>query len=133
MSTCINNIMPTFFKGFNTVGNDFGNYVLTDFELVKRDLLNHFSIRKGEKLENPEFGTIIWDMIFDPLDATSRQAISDDVEKIARSDPRIEILSVTVSDFEHGIQLEMDLRLVPLNQVEKLELTFDTRTKAVTS
>lgn len=131
MST-INNIMKTFFRGFNTVGDNFGNHVLTDFELVKRDLLNHFSIRRGEKLENPEFGTIIWDMIFEPLDESSKQAISDDVEKISRADPRIEILSVTVSDFEHGIQLEMDLRLVPLNQVESLQLTFDTRTETVT-
>ena len=39
--------------------NQVKKFRLTDAELIKRDLLNHFAIRKGEKLENPNFGTII--------------------------------------------------------------------------
>ena len=35
--------------GFSTV-DDPEKYRLTDFALVKRDLQNHFAIRKGEKL-----------------------------------------------------------------------------------
>ena len=42
------------FKGFSTVGRDFEDVALYDYELVRADLLNHFNIRKGEKLENPE-------------------------------------------------------------------------------
>jgi len=125
--------MVIYFRGFNTIGNDFGNYTLTDFELVKRDLLNHFSIRRGEKLENPEFGTIIWDMIYEPLDAQSKQAITDDITTIAATDPRLEVLSVTVSDFDHGLQIELNLRLIPLNQVGTMSLTFDTRSQAVSA
>ena len=42
------------YRGFssNEIKN---NFKLYDMELVKRDLLNHFYIRKGEKLENPNF------------------------------------------------------------------------------
>lgn len=123
--------MTIYFRGFSTVDNDFGNFVLTDFELVKRDLLNHFSIRRGEKLENPSFGTIIWDMIYEPLDAQSKQLIVNDITGVAAADPRIEMRSVTVSDHDHGIQIEMDLRLIPLNQVGSLSLIFDNRTKTI--
>ncbi len=54
------------YNGFSTL-NGSKKFKLTDFELVKQDLQNHFGIRKGEKLMNPEFGTIIWDLLFEPL------------------------------------------------------------------
>jgi hypothetical protein len=55
------------YKGFSTVSADANSYSLYDFALIKQDLLNHFHIRLGERLEQPEFGTIIWDVIFEPL------------------------------------------------------------------
>ena len=49
------------YKGFNS--NDSKNgYKSFDIDLVKQDIINHFYIRKGEKLQNPDFGTIIWDV-----------------------------------------------------------------------
>ena len=45
---------PTSIKnyvGFSTVNRDFDNNVLYDYELARTDLLNHFHIKKGEKLE----------------------------------------------------------------------------------
>jgi hypothetical protein len=45
------------YKGFSS-NETKNNFKLYDIELVKRDLMNHFYIRKGEKLENPNFGTI---------------------------------------------------------------------------
>ena len=54
------------YKGFSTVNNNFGSSKLTDTDLIKRDLLNHFAIRKGEKLMNGEFGTSLRDLIMDP-------------------------------------------------------------------
>jgi phage baseplate assembly protein W len=58
--------MPIRYRGFSTIGQT-KKYRLTDLELIKRDLLNHFAIRKGEKLMDPNFGSIIWNMIFEPL------------------------------------------------------------------
>ena len=52
------------YKGFSSA-NSVDNFKLYDIDLVKQDIINHFYIRKGEKLENPNFGTIIWDMIFE--------------------------------------------------------------------
>ena len=65
----------TKFRGFNTV-NQVKKFRLTDLDLVKRDLLNHFQIRKGEKLMNPAFGSIIWNMLFEPL--------TDETKKVKR-------------------------------------------------
>ena len=30
-------------------------------------MINRLSVRKGERVENPEFGTIIYDAIFEPF------------------------------------------------------------------
>ena len=46
------------FKGFSSRA-DQKNFKLYDFEVAKQDLINRLSIRKGERVENPEFGTII--------------------------------------------------------------------------
>jgi phage baseplate assembly protein W len=47
--------------------NIFKKFRVTDAELVKQNLYNHFNVRKGEKLMQPNFGTIIWNMLFEPL------------------------------------------------------------------
>ena len=51
----------TTFKGFSSKAtkNNFKQY---DFECVKQDLLNRLSVRKGERVENPAFGPIIYDV-----------------------------------------------------------------------
>ena len=48
------------FKGFSSRAEQ-KNFKLYDFEVAKQDLINRLSIRKGERVENPEFGTIIYD------------------------------------------------------------------------
>ena len=63
------------YRGFSTNLNA-KKYSVTDFVLAKQDLINYFNIRKGEKLMNPEFGTIIWDMLFEPLTEDTQQIIT---------------------------------------------------------
>ena len=70
------------FRGHSSVGRDFADSKLYDIELVKQDLLNHFNILKGEKLENPDFGTNIWLYLMDPLDDETRNAVIEEVEAI---------------------------------------------------
>jgi phage baseplate assembly protein W len=47
-----------------------------DFALIKQDLINRLSVRKGERVENPEFGTIIYDVLFEPLTEAVKQAVA---------------------------------------------------------
>lgn len=118
------------YKGFSTI-NRTNNFRLTDFDLVKRDIENHFNIRKGEKLMNPEFGTIIWDMIFEPLTEDSKELIVEDVKNIISFDSRVAAQDVVVTTFEKGIQIEISLLYINTDQVQTLTLNFDNSSNAV--
>jgi phage baseplate assembly protein W len=101
------------------------NYKLYDIDLVKQDLLNHFYIRKGEKLENPDFGTIIWDMLFENFTEEVKTMIAKDVEDIINYDPRIAVNAVTVDSTDQGIRIQADIVYVPFNVNERMTFDFD--------
>ena len=113
------------YKGFSTISNDGQSYGLYDLALIKQDLINHFHIRQGEKLENPTFGTIIWDMIFEPLTEASKALIIKNVEQIINYDPRVEADQVIVSTYPSGIQIECRLKYLPYNILEEITFRFD--------
>jgi phage baseplate assembly protein W len=118
------------YNGFSTLTNS-KKFRLTDFNLVKQDLQNHFNIRKGEKLMNPEFGTIIWDMIFEPLSDETKNLIVQDIKKIVASDPRLAAQNVIITQFDRGVQVELEVIYLATNQIDKLTIQFDqaSRTK----
>jgi phage baseplate assembly protein W len=114
----------TIYRGFSTY-NRFKKFRLSDFELAKQDLFNHLNIRKGEKLMNPNFGTIIWGLLFEPLTPEVKTIISNDLSTIVGYDPRLQTENITVSEYEHGIQVMLELRFVETNQVDQMRLQFD--------
>lgn len=116
------------YNGFSTL-NSSKQFKLTDFELVKRDLQNHFAIRKGEKLMNPEFGTIIWDMLFEPLNEDTKNAIIQDIKKIVANDPRIAAQNVIVTQYDRGLQIELEIIYISTNQVNRLAVQFDQQSR----
>lgn len=121
--------MPTY-KGFSTVGNRKKSR-LTDFQLVKQDLINHFHIRKGEKLHNPTFGTLIWDYLFEPLTDEVKRQIEDDVRTIISYDPRVNATDIFLSSYEHGVTIQIDLVFIDTDQTDTLKLNFDSETKSL--
>lgn len=112
------------YNGFSTVNNP-QKFRLTDFDLVKRDLQNHFAIRKGEKLMNPDFGTNIWNMIFEPLNQDTKNSIVQDIKRIVANDPRVAARNVLVTEYDRGIQIELELIYLSTNQVGKMVANFD--------
>lgn len=117
------------YVGFSTVGRQ-KKFAVNDFDLAKQDLYNYLNIRKGEKLMNPDFGTIIWGLLFEPLTPEIKSAIMNDLTTIISYDPRINANKITISEFQHGIQILVELRYVPTNQTETLKLKFDRNTLA---
>lgn len=113
------------FKGFSTQQGEFKSAKLYDIELVKQDLFNHFNIRKGEKLENPDFGTNIWQYIFDPLDIDTKNAIIRDIESVVNYDPRVALDQIEVNEYEHGVQVDVLLIYIGYGIKERLNLLFD--------
>ena len=113
------------YKGVSTVNSESGSFNLYDIALIKQDIINHFHIRVGEKLENPAFGTIIWDVLFEPMTAALRNAIADNVTEVINYDPRVQVDQVTVDTYESGIMIECTLTYLPYNISESMRLKFD--------
>ncbi len=112
------------YKGFSS-NETKNNFKLYDIELVKRDLMNHFYIRKGEKLENPNFGTIIWDMLFENFTSEVRRLITEDVEQIINYDPRVKVNALTIDSTDQGIRIQADVVYLPFNINERMTFDFD--------
>lgn len=115
------------YRGFSTIDADIKNTVLYDLALIKQDLINHFHIRKGEKLENPNFGTIIWELLYDPLTEDRKAVLVNDVTEIVNSDPRTKALKTIVTQKDQAIQIEVTLMYLPYNIQETMQFEFDQR------
>lgn len=118
------------YKGFSS-SETTRNYKLYDLDLIKRDILNHFYIRKGEKLENPEFGTILWDILFEPFTEEVKTIIAKDVEDIVNYDPRVSVMSVSVDATDQGIRIEAEINYLQYNVNERMTLNFDRSTTSI--
>jgi phage baseplate assembly protein W len=118
--------MATLFKGFSTVDKVRAPYTLTDADLVKRDLLNHFYTRIGERIMRPTFGSVIWDYLMEPEDPRTQEIIKDDIERIVNSDPRVEHQDTTLLILDHTIQAEVKIKYKLLNSEDSLLLEYVT-------
>jgi len=113
------------YKGFSTISPDATSFALYDLALIKQDILNHFHIRQGERLNDPTFGTVIWDVIFEPLTEDLKQLVAKNVEDIINYDPRVQADQVIVTQYESGLQIECRLTYLPYYIQESLQLKFD--------
>ena len=112
------------FKGFSSRAER-QNFKVYDFECAKQDLMNRLSIRKGERVENPEFGTIIYYVLFEPFTDDLKDQIVEDITENLNADPRIATDEILVSQQDKGIAIQATLRYVPLDITEKLQFQFD--------
>ena len=113
------------YKGFSTVNPDNIGFQLYDLQIVKQDIINHFHIRQGELLSNPNFGTIIWDILYEPLTESLKQVIAENVTGIINYDPRVSVTGITIDQYESGLQIDATLIFLPYNIAETMRLTFD--------
>lgn len=116
--------MATIFKGFSTVDKIRAPYSLFDQELIKRDLLNEFHTRKGERLMKPNFGSIIHDLLMEPEDSITDEEIRDDIERICDKDPRVVVKDILIYTADHTIRAEVILKYVQTNNEDILFLEF---------
>lgn len=112
------------YRGFSTVA-DSNSFSIYDYELIKQDLINHFHIRQTEKLSDPTFGTIIWDILYEPFTIEVQEAIIEDVTRIINYDPRIKAEDIVIDTYEQGIQIDCTLTFLPFNITDQLRFKFD--------
>ena len=120
-----------FYKGFSTSNPDTLSNKIYDYDLIKQDIINMFQTRKGERVMNPEFGTIIWDLIFDPFTDSVKQQISDDVTRILNYDRRAIPTTITIIESETGMIIDAVLYYSQINLSEQIRIDFNRETGLV--
>lgn len=111
--------------GFSTVGKVEPPYRLVDLELAKADLMNAFMTHRGERVMRPDFGSLIHELLFEPFDEETRQAIVEDAVEIIRQDPRFVAVNIDVKQLEHTLRLDLSLNYVPLDTISSMTVEFD--------
>ncbi len=101
---------------------------LVDQPLVIQDFVNALSIRKGEKVGQPQYGTTLWSFVFEPNTIDMQLQLEDEIRRVAAQDPRLILNSVKAYPQENGILLEVELAISPFNQAQLLSVFFDSGT-----
>jgi len=118
-----------YFVGFNTVNQPNPPYSLTNIELVKRDLENHFATPMGSRVMLPNFGTRIYDFLFDPFDDYTKNSIIEDAVRVVQSDPRVELVSIDVYQEDQALNIIMVLLFQPEAVTDNLFVAFSLKDK----
>lgn len=113
-----NNKKISRYRGFSSYNfEQNGTFSITDVDLIKTDLMNHIFTRTGERVMMPTYGTIIPDLIFEPLDADMVETVTDEINMVINFDPRVEMISLDVTpNFDtHTLTAALTVRYVELN------------------
>lgn len=116
------------FIGFNTI-NQYKKFTLVDFALIKRDLLNYFNIRQGEKVGRPDVGTTMWNLLFEPQTEQTAGLIIEEMQRIVGQDPRIYLSNAEAYPQVNGILVELEIQTVQGTNAERLSVFFDQQTR----
>lgn len=119
--------MPAFI-GFNTQ-DQYKKFTLTDADLVKRDFLNALNIRQGLLPGRPQYGTVIWDNLFDNQSNELTNNIETELQRVAGGDPRLQLINVEIFPQENGLLMQVELQIVPSTETERLRIFFNNETR----
>lgn len=104
-----------------------GSFKINDIELIKLDLLNHIFTRRGERVMMPRFGTIIPDLVFEPLDDETTEQVDSELRQVFDYDPRVELLQLdTVPDYDNNaVTASARIRCIELDTTELMNLNIE--------
>lgn len=113
-----------YFIGFNTVDQPNPPYNLNNIELIKRDLYNVFATPVGARVMLPNFGTRIYEYLFDPFDEYTKGAIIADAVSVVQTDPRVQLVSIDVNQDDQALNVIMVLLFKPESVTDNLFVSF---------
>jgi phage baseplate assembly protein W len=102
-----------------------GSFKINDVELIKLDLLNHIFTRRGERVMMPRFGTIIPDLVFEPLDPETIDQVDSELRTVFDYDPRVELLDLNIVTNGNTITAGCLIRCVELDVTELMNLNIE--------
>jgi phage baseplate assembly protein W len=97
-----------------------------------RDLMNALTIKQGDKVGNPSYGTTIWSYVFEPNTQDVQQELEAEMRRVISQDPRIMINTLSVIPYDNGIQFEIELAFNPFNEATTITLDLNKSTGKVT-
>lgn len=103
-------------------------FKLIDEQLVVQNFINALNIRLGEKVGQPQYGTTLWNFVFDPNTPDVQFALEQEIRRVASLDPRLILDFVRAFPQENGILMEVQLAVAPFNQAALLSVFFDSST-----
>ncbi len=110
---------------FVTKGDSFA---LTNFELVKRDLLNAIFTRRGSVPKNRGFGTSISVLLFKPLTEDIVSQVQKEIEDVIKNEPRVYAINLSLEPNFVGksLYVKMEFGYVESREVvDSLELNLN--------
>ena len=119
--------MPTF-VGFNTQ-EQYKKFTLLDADLVKQDFVNALNIRQGQLTGRPQYGTLMWDNLFESQTNETQRAITKEIQRVAGQDPRIQISQIQIFPQENGVLVQVELAVIPSTDAERLSIFFNQQTR----
>jgi len=81
--------------------------------------------RRGERVMLPNYGSIIHDMLFEPLTSETTELIEEDLTDIINDDPRCNFVSIEVTDSNHTINAIVRLQILPTNEPVELKIDLE--------
>lgn len=116
----------TTFVGFSTVNRP-KQFTLTDYGLIKQDLINAFNIRQGSLPGRPAVGTAIWAFLFENQIEELQNNISQEIQRVVAQDPRVTITDLQVFPQDNGMLIQMQVQTVQSTTAEILSVFFDVQ------
>lgn len=104
---------------------------ITDQHLVIQDVINSLSIKQGDKVGRPDYGTKLWEYIFEPSTSDIINEVETEIRRVIQSDPRVALNDVNVYTYENGILVELQINVVNIDDTVTFSLLIDKRTGTI--
>lgn len=95
---------------------------------VKKALINLIRTPVGTRPFNPDYGTRVYDYLFEPADTQTELRLNDDLaQAIERFEPRAKLVAIETTMQENGIEVKIEYYVVNVPDLQQLQ-TVITRT-----
>jgi phage baseplate assembly protein W len=113
------------FYGFSTLDTNSKQQAFADVALIERDLYNHFNTLPGERVMMPTYGCNIWNLLFEPFDEATVQAVIAEATRVVQTDTRVVLQNIQVTEFSQGIMVQITLLYQPYGVINTFSVEFD--------
>jgi len=113
------------FYGFSTLDTNSKQQEFADVALIERDLYNHFNTLPGERVMMPTYGCNIWNLLFEPFDEATVQAVIAEATRVVQTDTRVVLQNIQVTEFSQGIMVQITLLYQPYGVINTFSVEFD--------